>query len=106
MCDPATFRRICDEIVSVDPPPKGCRVTFRQVPESELDGDYADCGKHKRHFTVSVLKGLHPHHTELLVLHEYAHVMAWRPYHPLHSNHDAIWGVEHARAHRKYHGEA
>ena len=38
------------------------------------------------------------------LVHEWAHMMAWRPYHPLCGDHGPDWGVWYSVAYRAFHG--
>jgi hypothetical protein len=60
------------------------------------------CGKHRRTFTIEVRAGLSEYETTHVLLHEWAHMLNWRPYHPLSGDHDASWGVWYARIWQKY----
>jgi hypothetical protein len=42
--------------------------------------------------------------TEETLIHEWAHMMDWRPYHPLTGDHAATWGVWYAAVFSAYCG--
>ena len=103
-CTADDFRAICDQLVAKCPPPKGCKVHFQRVSAEDLGDALGDADKDGRTFTVRVIEGASLALTEYLALHEYAHVMCWRPFHPLQSDHDAVWGCTLAGMYCAYHG--
>jgi hypothetical protein len=103
-CTSDTFRAMCDELRATCPPPKGLQVEFRRVPPKRIDGCFGNTTFKGRRFLVEVRSDLTQQETEDTVIHEYAHVMSWRPYHPITSDHDAIWGVAFAQVYRAYNG--
>jgi hypothetical protein len=90
---------------TVAPPPSGCSVKVSFVKESRMDGDLGSCEKHGRSFRISLREDLTEQETEDTLIHEWAHMLCWRPYHPLTSDHGADFGVFWAAVFRKYHGK-
>jgi hypothetical protein len=103
-CTSAAFRTICEEVRATCPPPKGTSVVFRRVPSKRIDGMFGNTTLKGRRFLIEVRSDLTQQETEDTTLHEYAHVMSWRPYHPVTSDHDATWGVAFAQVYRAYNG--
>lgn len=103
-CKAEKFRTMVDEIRAVCPPPRGCRVVFRRVPSKRIDGLFGQTTIKGRRFLIEIRSDLTEQETEDTAIHEYAHVMSWRPYHPVTSDHDAAWGVAFADVYRSYHG--
>ncbi len=99
-CTSAEFRYMVDHIRNVCPPPKGCTCTCVRE-ESEETGFTT---KHRKEFTIQIDKRLTRYETEHVLIHEWAHVLAWRPHHPLSGDHGPDWGVWYSLAYRKYHG--
>jgi hypothetical protein len=42
--------------------------------------------------------------TTHVLIHEWAHILAWRPYHPLQGDHGPDWGVWYSLVWRQYFG--
>jgi hypothetical protein len=104
-CSDTDFRAIVDHLKTVCPPPKRCSVTVTRVPTSEIDsGAHADTDKVRDKFTITIDKSLTYYETEQFMIHEWAHVLAWRPYHPLSGDHGPDWGVWYSIVYRKYFG--
>lgn len=104
-CSDADFRAIVDHLKTVCPPPKRCSVSVTRVPTSEIGQDqHADTGKSRDKFTITIDKSLTYYETEQFMIHEWAHVLAWRPYHPLSGDHGPDWGVWYSIVYRKYFG--
>ena len=99
-CTSAEFREMVDHIRNVCPLPKGC--TCVCVREETDETGYTQ--KSRTKFTITIDKRLSRYETEHVLVHEWAHVMAWRPYHPLAGDHGPDWGVWYALVYRQYHG--
>lgn len=102
-CSAKRFRAICDEIRALCPTPRGMRVKFRRVSPTKLDllGNTTQRG---RTVSIEISSNLTETETEDTVLHEYAHVLSWRPFHAITSDHDAHWGIAFSDVYRAYHG--
>lgn len=98
------FRVAVEHLRSVFPPPKGAKVKFELVPAEDLEQAYGDTEKHRNVWTIRVNQEQPWPVVEDTVLHEYAHVIAWRHYHPCNGDHDAFWGVAYAQIYCAYHG--
>lgn len=103
-CSARRFRSICDELRATCPTPRGMRVKFRRLSEAKLGGLMGNTTQRGRTIVVDVCANLTETETEDTVLHEYAHVLSWRPFHAIMSDHDAMWGVAFAQVYRAYHG--
>lgn len=103
-CSAERFRGIVADIRAVCPPPKGMRVVFRRVPAKQLQGITAETSLDGRTFKIKIRSDLTEMETEDTAIHEYGHVLSWRPYHPVTSDHDAAWGVAFAEVYRAYNG--
>jgi len=102
-CDEQEFRRMVDHLQTMCPPPKRCRVSVRRLPSEEMSEEYGYVLKERDKFEIYIDKGLTEYETENVLLHEWAHMLAWQPYHPLMGDHSANWGVWYALVWRKYH---
>ena len=72
------------------------------VRRMKLDGEWGDTGisvrKGKPHLLVRIEKSLSPEAQMLVLVHELAHCIQWRPNEEYReSDHDAEWGVAYAR---------
>lgn len=66
-------------------------------------GSYGDCERKKKVFLIRVNKDLTPDFQVWVLIHEYAHAMAW-PYEGIHDHeHTAHFGVCYARAYNAVH---
>lgn len=98
------FRELVAELLGRCPPPARTRVVCKRVSTAALGGDFADVSKARSTFTIRIARGLDDRQTLDALIHEYAHVMDWRPYHPLIHDHGPTWGVEYARIYCAVHG--
>lgn len=105
-CSDSEFRAKVSHLRTVAPPPKGCRIEARRVPSSEIEGCSGTCSKEGRVFTVKIRNDLSEQETEDTLLHEWSHMLAWRPYHPLSGDHGPDWGVWYAEVYRAFYGIA
>ncbi len=62
------------------------------------------CAKDGRRFTITVRTESTQQETEETLIHEWAHMMDWRPYHPLSGDHGPTWGVWYAAVFSSYCG--
>lgn len=105
-CGRERRRQIVAELKHVCPPPLGWVVSVHAI-EME-DGSYGHAVKYpKSHrFIIQVHKDLTVVETIDTLIHEWAHMMAsGADWHPLSSQHDAVWGVWYARVYSAFHGE-
>lgn len=103
-CPEAEFKRMVEHLKTVCPGPKLCKVVVTRLDPEEMDTEYGSCSKEKNVFTIEISKALNEYETEHVLIHEWAHMLAWRPYHPLMGDHGSDWGVWYAMVWRKYHG--
>jgi hypothetical protein len=101
ICSDAHFRAIVEHLRTVAPPPRGCSVSVVRVDGLECPG-YTS--KHRQKFTIEIQRELCHMLTEWVLIHEWAHMLDWRPYHPLTGDHGATWGVIQARVYRAFYG--
>lgn len=92
-----------DHLKNVCPPPDRCKVTVKRLPPEDMPSEYGSCDKEKNVFEITVEEGLTEYETQHVLLHEWAHMLAWQPYHPLMGDHSANWGVWYSLVWRKYH---
>jgi hypothetical protein len=102
-CDEREFRRMVDHLQTMCPPPKRCRVSVKRLGPEEMTEEYGYVLKERDKFEIYIAKGLTEYETEHVLLHEWAHMLAWQPYHPLMGDHSANWGVWYSLVWRKYH---
>ena len=102
-CDEADFRRMVDHLQTMVPPPKRCRVSVKRLPAEEMSEEYGYVLKERDKFEIYLDKSMTEYETEHVLLHEWAHMLAWQPYHPLMGDHSANWGVWYSLVWRKYH---
>ena len=60
--------------------------------------------KEGRRFTINIRHESTQQETEETLIHEWAHMMDWRPYHPLSGDHGPTWGVWYASVFSSYCG--
>lgn len=92
-----------DLVRTLNPPPRRCSVVVSRVGVDEL-GALGTTNYLRYKFTVQIAREQTKQETEDTLLHEWAHVLCWRPHHPLEGDHDAVWGVQLAAVYRQYHG--
>lgn len=102
-CEEADFRRMVDHLQTMAPPPKRCRVSVKRLPAEEMSEEYGYVLKERDKFEIFLDKSMTEYETENVLLHEWAHMLAWQPYHPLMGDHSANWGVWYSLVWRKYH---
>ena len=104
-CTDEEFREIVMRLRHTCPPPAGCAVVCTRK-RREIDGleNLAETEKTRRTFTITVSDELTETETIDAMIHEWAHVMSWRPYHPVDGDHDPVWGISFAVVYRQYHG--
>ena len=102
-CEEADFRRMVDHLQTMCPPPKRCRVSVKRLPAEEMSDEYGYVIKSRDKFEIYLDKSMTEYETEHVLLHEWAHMLAWQPYHPLMGDHSANWGVWYSLVWRKYH---
>jgi hypothetical protein len=103
-CDDNAWRRMVRHMRTVCPPPKGCRLNVRRIKAAEMEGSAGTCAKDGRTFTICIRFESTEEETQETLVHEWAHMMAWRPYHPLCGDHGPDWGVWYSVAYRAFHG--
>lgn len=103
-CPEAEFKRMVEHLKTVCPGPKMCKVVVTRLDPEDMEAEYGSCSKEKNVFTIEISKALNEYETEHVLIHEWAHMLAWRPYHPLMGDHGSDWGVWYAMVWRKYHG--
>lgn len=69
-----------------------------------IPGEHGSCEKLGRTFTITISRELTEYETEHVLLHEWAHMLSWRPHHPLSGDHGPDWGVWFALVWRSYYG--
>ena len=102
-CEEVDFRRMVDHLQTICPPPKRCRVSVRRLPSEEMTEEYGYVTKERDKFEIYIDRGMTTYETEHVLLHEWAHMLAWQPHHPLMGDHSPNWGVWYALVWRKYH---
>lgn len=100
-CSDDQFRAIVAHLRAVCPPPHGTSLEVRRV--AGLD-DHGTCEKHRRRFRIEIRAEMSYYETTHTLIHEWAHMLSWRPYHPLSGDHGSDWGVWYSRVWRKYYG--
>lgn len=103
-CSESDFRRMWEHLKIVAPPPAGTKVKVQRLPSSEMSHDHGYCEKLRNVFTLTLDKGLTYYETEDKLIHEWAHMLNWKPHHPLEGDHGPTWGVEYAKVYSAYHG--
>lgn len=103
-CSDEEFRAMVEHLKTVCPPPKRCKVKVRRVPREEMEHEYGYVTKVRDRFEVILDRAMTEYETLHVLLHEWAHMLAWQPYHPLMGDHSAHWGVWYSLVWRKYHG--
>ena len=74
----------------------------------DLDDRYGDCSivnGEKPHFVVRIHKDLNSAASVMVLVHEWAHAVAWTAEHTLLEDHGPEWGIAYARIWRCYAGE-
>jgi hypothetical protein len=104
VCDETEFRRQVEHLRTMCPTPKGCKVMVSRCDPEEMTEMYGYVTKYRNTFEVVLSNNLTEYETTHILLHEWAHVLGWRPYHPLQGDHGGDWGVWYATIWRKYHG--
>ena len=81
-------------------------VTVLTVKMSAEDGwGTTGWSEKKQHFTIRLSKDLSEHARELVLLHEWAHVLSWAVQEVGDTqDHDVLWGAAYARTYRAYIG--
>lgn len=105
LCTDAEFWGIANHIRNLCPPPARTSVKVERVAR-KLD-EFESLGethKNRSVFTVKIARDLTRQETEDTMIHEWAHVLSWRPYHPVDGDHDAVWGISFATVYRQFYG--
>lgn len=92
-CSDAEFRAIVNGTRQITPFPRGIRVVYQRRPHEEMEGAFGYTEKNRRTFTITISKSLTYEGTVETVLHETAHVLDWRPYHPWTTHHGPTFWV-------------
>jgi hypothetical protein len=100
-CSVGRFREMVRHLRKVCPVPPGCILTVRRTRTI-----YGICCKTQHRFLIEVNKDLTALESEHTLLHEWAHMYAWRPHHPLSGDHGPDWGVWYSQVWRQYYGTA
>ena len=87
---------------AVCPVPTGCGLDVRR--HDMAPGMNGACGKSRHRFTIEIHGDLSEYETEHVLIHEWAHMLAWRPHHPLSGDHGPDWGVWYSAVWRQYYG--
>ncbi len=103
-CEEGDFRQIVDHLKNVCPGPKRCKIVVKRAPPEEMQQEYGYVTKERDQFEIVIDANMTYYETLLVLLHEWAHMLSWRPYHPLMGDHGPDWGVWHSRVWQKYHG--
>lgn len=103
-CPDDEFKKMVEHLRTVCPGPKNCKVIVQRIDPEEMTAEYGSCERERSVFTISINRALNEYETEHVLIHEWAHMLAWRPYHPLMGDHGSDWGVWYAMTWRKYHG--
>jgi hypothetical protein len=61
------------------------------------------CEKKHTRFSIAISRDLSLTETEWVLIHEWAHMLDWRPHHPLIHTHGPTWGVMYATIWQRYH---
>lgn len=85
---------------AVAPPPHGCSVDVRRLPLAA----HGYTSKARRRFLIEIDEDLSPLETEWVLIHEWAHMLDWRPYHPLSGDHGPTWAIWQGAIYRAYYG--
>jgi len=104
VCSEEEFRRMVEHLKTMCPMPKRCKVKVSRVDPEEMTDEHGYVTKSRDTFEVVIANNLTEYETCHILLHEWAHVLGWRPYHPLQGDHGGDWGVWYATIWRKYHG--
>jgi hypothetical protein len=104
VCSEEDFRTKVEHLKTMCPPPKSTKVKVSRVDPSEMTDEHGYVTKERNTFEVILADNLTEYETEHVLLHEWAHVLGWRPYHPLQGDHGGDWGVWYATIWRKFHG--
>ena len=102
LCSDDFFRQTLDHLRTVCPVPRGCVVHCSRVPA--VPGEHGRCDKLARTFTIELSRELTEYELVHVLLHEWAHMIGWRPNHPLSGDHGPDWGVWYSVVWRAYHG--
>jgi hypothetical protein len=103
-CSESDFRRMVDHLKTVCPPPKSCKVTVERSLTGEMQHEHGYVCKERQNFMIYIDKSLTYYECEDKLIHEWAHMLNWKPHHPLEGDHGPTWGVTFALVYRKYHG--
>lgn len=103
-CTDGEFRQMVSHLRTVAPAPKGCSVEVHRIRAHELGEAAGECAKNGRRFHISLRQEMTLQETEETLIHEWAHMLAWKPYHPLTGDHGPEWGVCYAAAYSAYFG--
>ena len=90
-----------EHLRAVAPPPRRCSVEVVRVPDL---GDLGYTSKTRAKFLIEIDDALSPLETELILIHEWAHVLDWRPYHPFVRAHGPTWAVLRGEVYCAYYG--
>ena len=101
-CTDGEYKRILDHLRSVVPPPKGCTVHVSRVDAAALPDMAGWCNKHRTRVEIQLSREVTPYEAEPTLLHDWAHMLAWRPHYPLSGDHGPDWGVWYSLCWRQY----
>lgn len=100
VCKQSEFKEMVAQLRERVPVPRGYTVTFARVPRSRISGCCGETVKDGKTFTIGIADDLTLLEVKDTLVHEYAHVLSWRPYQ--HGDHDAGWGVAFAEVYSRY----
>ena len=83
--------------------PMYAKVTISRVDPSKMEGLTGACSKKGKGFLIEVANNLTETETEAILIHEYAHALAWSETRPDTTDHDEIFWIWNGRVYRKYH---
>ena len=102
-CTDAEFKALVKSLRAVTPLPQSIRVQFSRKPQNEMEGTAGYCTKNNLTFKVDISERLSHEHTAEVLIHEVAHVLDWRPYHPWLCDHGATFWIHYGMLWTAYH---
>jgi hypothetical protein len=96
------FAEWVEHLRHVCPPPPRTKVEVRRVETEVLNGFPGDTDKKREKFTILIDKALSNMETQWTLIHEWAHMMDWRPYRPLSHDHGPTWGVHYSEVYQAF----
>lgn len=96
------FNDWVDHLRATAPPPPKTTVTVRRVDPDMLKGHAGETLKRRSRFEIQIDKTLSRMETEWTLIHEWAHMLDWRPYRPMYSDHGPTWGVHYSEVYQAF----